>query len=115
MSADAPINLFQLTPNDGSGTIYFKADNEAAWQGNTYEGLPLTMTGFKKSSDGSALQPKLTIGDGSVDLSPFKPLVYDGYLDQGLVLHIEILLDHLLSDQNIRRERLYRVKRVPSY
>ena len=115
LNADGNIDLFQLTPNDGSGTIFFKGDNDITWQGNDYEGLPLSFTGFKKSSDGSALQPKLTIGDGTINLSPFKPLVYDGYLDGGLVLHVELLLDNLLNNRNIRSERLYRIKRVPSY
>lgn len=113
--ADGYVDLFQLTPNDGSGTIYFKNDNEATWQGNLYEGVPIALSGIKKSADGSALQPKLAIGDGTMDLSPFKPLIYDGYLDGGLILHIELLLDHLITNQNIRVERLYRIKRVPQY
>lgn len=115
LNADGLVDLFQLTPNDGSGTIFFKGDNPVTWQGDNYEGLPISFAGLKQSTDGSALQPKLTIGDGTVNLSPFKPLVYDGYLDGGLVLHIEVLLDNLINDRNIRRERLYRVKRVPSY
>jgi phage-related protein len=115
LEADAEIDLFELTPNDGTGTIYFKGDNNADWQGHTYEGLPIAMTGFKKSTDGSSLLPKLTIGDGTVDLSPFKPLVYDGYLEGGTVKHIVILLDNLLNNRLIRHERSYRVKRVPQY
>jgi phage-related protein len=112
---DAEVDLFQLTPLDGSGTIYFKADNNVTWQGNNYEGLPLSFTGFKKSSEGGTLAPKLTIGDGSADLSPFKPLVYDGYLDGATVVHIHLLLDNLINNRNIREQRIYRVKRVPGY
>lgn len=115
LQADAEIDLFELTPNDGSGTVYFKADNDATWQGNLYEGLPISLTGLKKSTDGSAVAPKLAIGDGSIDLSPFKPLVYDGYLDGATVKHIVVLLDNLLNNRNIRVERNYRVKRVPTY
>jgi lambda family phage minor tail protein L len=58
--ADAEIDLFELTPTGGGGTVYFKADNDVTWQGHTYEGLPITFVGFKKSTDGSAVMPKLT-------------------------------------------------------
>jgi phage-related protein len=115
LQADAEIDLFELTPNDGSGTIYFKPDNEVAWQGNTYEGMPMGLTAFKKSVEGGSLQPKLTLGDGSLDLSPFKPLVYDGYLDGAMLKHMVVLLDDVINNRAIKRERTYRVKRVPSY
>lgn len=113
--ADGEVDLFQIMPTGGQATIYVKNDNDATWQGHTYEGLPMLFTGFKKSADGSSLLPKLNFGDGSVDLSPFKPLVYDGWLDGAIIKHIHLLLDNLVNDRNIREERLYRVKRVPSY
>lgn len=113
--ADAEVELFQLTPLDGSGTIFFKPDSDITWLGQLYEGLPLTSSGFKKSADGGNTAPKMTIGDGSVDLSPFKPLVYDGYLDGATVVHIHMLLDNVLNNRNIKEQRFYRVKRVPSY
>lgn len=113
--ADGTVDLFQLTPNDGSGTIYFKPDNNADWQGHTYEGLPLSFTGFKKSSEGQATAPRLVIGDGTVDLSPFKPLVYDGWLDGAVLVHIHLLLDNLINNRNIRQQRTYRVKRPSGY
>lgn len=115
LEADAEIDLFEVTPNDGSGTIYVKGDNDVTWQGHSYEGLPLVFTGFKKPTDGSASMPKLTLGDGSVDLSPFKPVVYDGYLDGASIRHIKVLLDDLLNDRPISQVRTYRVKRVNSY
>ena len=112
--ADAQVDLFQLTPIDG-GTIYFKADNEVTWQGDTYEGLPLVFAGLKKTTTGSSVSPKLTIGDGTLDLSPFKPLVHDGWLENALVTHYELLLANLQSDLPIYNRTIYRVKRVPSY
>lgn len=115
LEADAEIDLFELSPNDGSGTIYFKGDNDVTWRGQLYEGLPIVMAGFKKSSDGSSMLPKLTVGDGTIDLSPFKPLVYDGYLDGARVKHIHLLLDNLVNNRDVKEVRYYRVKRVPSY
>lgn len=115
LTADAEIDLFELTPIGTSATIYFKSDNNATWQGHTYEGIPLIFSGIKKASDGSALMPKMTLGDGSVDLSPFKPLVYDGNLDGATLIHKVVLLDNLTNDRNIKETYIYRVKRVPNY
>jgi lambda family phage minor tail protein L len=115
LTADAEIDLFELTPAGGGGTVYFKADNDLTWQGQTYEGLPITLNGIKKSSDGSALMPKLTLGDGSIDLSPFKPLAYDGYLDGATVVHKKVLLDNAKANLPVYEKWTYRVKRVPSY
>lgn len=115
LTADAEIDLFEMTPSGTTAVIYFKADNDVTWQGHTYEGLPISFAGYKKSSDGSAIMPKLTIGDGSVDLSPFKPLVYDGNLDGATIKHHKVLLDNITNNRNIKETAIYRVKRVPSY
>lgn len=115
LQADAEIDLFELTPNDGSGTVYFKGDNDVTWKGQLYEGMPLSFTGLKKPTDGSSVAPKLTLGDGTIDLSPFKPLVYDGYIDGAQVKHTHLLLDNLLNNRDIKEERYYRVKRVGNY
>lgn len=115
LQADAEIDLFELTPAGGTGVIYFKSDNPVDWQGHTYEGLPLTFNGITKSADGSALMPKLTIGDGTVDLSPFKPLVYDGSLDGGIIKHHKVLLDNIVNNRPIKETMVYRIKRVPGY
>lgn len=112
--ADGEIDLFELTPK-GGGTVYFKNDNEATWQGHLYEGLPVSFTGVKKTATGGALAPKLTIGDNTVDLSPFKPLIFDGWLDNADIRHVHLLLDSLLLDRPIFEERFYRVKRVEEY
>jgi phage-related protein len=112
--ADGEIDLFQLTPI-GGGTVYFKGDNEVTWQGQTYEALPIAFTGLKKSTTGSATAPRLIIGDGTMDLSPFKPLAFDGYLDSATLVHFELLLDNLVNDLPIYERRVYRVKRVEEY
>lgn len=115
LTADAEIDLFELSPTDGSGTIYFKNDNDVTWLGKLYEGMPIALTGFEKNTDGSSLLPKLTVGDGTVDLSPFKPLVYDGYLEGAQLIHKVVLRDNLENNRDIKLMRIYRVKRVPSY
>lgn len=115
LDADGYLDLFELTPNDGSGVIHFKADNTFTWRSNDYAGLPLSLTGEKQSADTGLSMPKLIIGDGGVDLSPFKPLVYDGYLDNAVLVRKNILLENALANSLIFETMTYRIKRVEEY
>jgi hypothetical protein len=82
LEADAEIDLFELTPNRRQRHDLFQGRQRRDLAAATPTRVCRSCChGFKKSTDGSALVPKLTVGDGSIDLSPFKPLVYDGYLD----------------------------------
>lgn len=113
--ADGRVELFELTPSGGSGVIRFKSDNDVTWRGNEYVGIPCSMTGEKKTSDKGLAMPKLTIGQTDIDMSLFKPLVFDGYLDNAIITKITVLLDNLLNNRLIRETTTYRVKRVEQY
>lgn len=115
LAADGKVSLFELTPNDGSGMVYFKPDDTVTWRGNEYVGLPIVFSGEKRSAQGSSPQPTLTIGDQRVNLSPFKPFIYDGYLDGAAVARYEILLDDMLNNRAVYTQTLYRVRRIPTY
>ena len=115
MSADAEIDLYELTPAGGGTLFCFKNDNEVEWQGNTYYGLPLQFSGESFNSEGSNSQPQLTIGQPDIDLSAFKGLVYDDALDGAEIKKHTVLLAHVIGNQNIKRTRIYRVKRVVDY
>jgi len=113
--ADGRVELFELTPSGGSGVIRFKNDNDVTWRGVEYTGLPCSISGEKKSSDTGLSMPKLQIGQPNIDLSKFKGLVYDGYLDNAIVIKLTVLLDNLLNNRLIREISTYRVKRVEQY
>lgn len=113
--ADGRVDLFELTPSGGEGVVMFKPDNDAEWRGKSYTGLPLALTGEKKSVDSGLTMPQLVIGNGAVDLSPFKAFVYDGFLDNAVVVRQIVLLDNLINNRNIRETYVYRVKRVAEY
>jgi len=113
--ADGRVELFELTPAGGTGVVRFKNDNDVTWRGNQYTGLPVALSGEKKSADTGLSMPKLQLGQPNVDLSMFKQLVYDGYLDNAIVLKITVLLDNLINDRLIREVNSYRVKRVEQY
>ena len=115
LSADARLDLFEMTPSGSTGVLRFKADNSQTWRGNEYTGMPLALSGEKKTSDSGLTMPKLTIGDQSVNLLMFKPMVYDGYLDNAVIVKQTVLLDNLLNNRLIRELTVYRVKRVEEY
>lgn len=113
--ADARIDLFELTPTGGTGTLRFKDGNDAKWLGNDYTGVPLQVTGETQSADSGLAMPKLQIGQNNVDLSLFKALIFDGYLDNATIVRHTLLLDNLINNRNIRETNTYRVQMVESY
>lgn len=113
--ADGRVDLFELTPAGGTGVFRFKQDNDQSWLGNPYTGLPLSLTGEKKTSDSGLSMPKLTIGQPDVDISAFKGLIYDGSIDNATIVRYIVLLDNLINNRNIREIFIYRVKRVEEY
>jgi phage-related protein len=113
--ADGRVELFELTPSGSTGILRFKDGNDQTWLGNPYIGVPLQLSGEKKTSDSGLSMPKLIIGQNNVDLSMFKALVYDGYLDNAVIVRSTLLLDNLINNRNIREVVTYRVKRVEQY
>lgn len=113
--ADGRVELFEMTPSGGSGVLRFKNDNTVEWRGMEYTGMPVALSGEKKTSDSGLTMPKMTVGDQNVNLSMFKPLVYDGYLDNAIIVKQTVLLDNLLNNRLIREIEIYRVKRVEEY
>lgn len=114
LQADAEVYLYELAPTAG-GTVYFKLDNNVTWQGNVYEGLPLTWSGEGRSSDAGSARPTLLIGDENIDLGPLKPLLFDGYVDGAIVLRRRILLDTLLANLSGSEDNYYKVRQVSGY
>lgn len=112
LNADGRVELFELTPSGTTGTVRFKQDNDVTWRGNEYRGIPMALTGEKKTSDQGLVMPRLVIGEENVDLSDFKPLAFDGYLDNAVIIKISILLDDLINNRLIRQLTTYRVKRL---
>jgi phage-related protein len=107
--------LFTLTPSGGSGNVNFKADNDVTYRGIVYTGLPMTLSGEKRTAETGLNMPKLTIGQTDIDLSLFKPMIYDGYLDNAVIVKSTVLTNNLINNANIRELRTYRVKRVEQY
>lgn len=113
--ADGIVELFELTPSGGTGTIRFKPDNDVSYMGNLYSGVPCVLSGEKRTAEAGISMPKLQIGQANIDLSLFKPLIVDGYLDNAVILRHRVLLDNLINNRPIRETNSYRVKRIEQY
>lgn len=113
--SDGRVELFELTPAGGTGTVRFKNENDVTWQGNLYTGLPVAMSGAKKSAENGISMPKLIIGQPNIDISMFKPLINDGWLDNAVVTKYTVLLTNLLANSNIKETEVFRIKRVEQY
>ena len=113
LEADGEVWLFELHPLAG-GSVYFKSDDSIIWQGNTYEGIPCSLTG-EEFDTAKMPQPRLRIGQEDVDLLPFKGLIHDGYLDGATIIRHKILVDDLINNRNIKQSTYFRVKNPESY
>lgn len=114
LDADGVIELFKIQPTSG-GVVYLKPGADATWQGNTYTGFPCTLSGLKRTTESSSMQPRFSMGQPNIDLSAFKPLVHDGYLDGATFTYYRVLLTHILSNTNIADIKIFRIKRVVTY
>lgn len=115
LTADGDIDLFELSPASGSGVLRFKADNDVNWRGNLYAGLPLQFATDGTSTDKGSDLPKMIIGQPNIDLSLFKPLIFDGGLDGATIVRYSLLLTNLINNASIYERKFYRVKRVEGY
>lgn len=115
LNADGKIELYELTPSIGSGVLRFKPGPDHTWLGNLYSGISMQFEGESWSSSGISPQPSLVIGQNDIDLSAFKPLIWSGGLDNARITKHELLLTHLLGNNNIKKSTVYRVKKVDGY
>lgn len=115
LEADGVVELFELTPAGGTGVVRFKPDNDVTYLGNLYTGIPCGLSGEKRTADSGFGMPKLQIGQANIDISLFKPLIVEGYLDNAIIIRHRILLDNLVNNRLIRETYSYRVKRVEQY
>lgn len=114
LQADAEIFLYELSPSSG-GTIYFKSDNSLTWQSHEYEGVPLQFKGASRSTEVGSGRPTLVIGDLNLDLGPFKPLLFDGYVDGATLVRRLVLLEAIEQNLNESYDEYYKVRYPSDY
>lgn len=114
--AEPEIDLWELSPSDGTGLVCFKADNSVTWLGTLYYGLPMSFTGEKDAGGGNGGDsPVIELGQENLDLSLFKPLIRNGSLDNAVIVRKTVLLADMLANLDVKVVRSYRIGVVTGY
>ena len=108
LSAEGVVNLFRFDMRNGD-TLFLKADNNADWQGNTYEQTAILLIGVKKSSDGELSRPTLTVANPK---GIFSQYITQGVLEKSIVTRYRVLYNNLLTNSNIFEQNTWYISRV---
>jgi len=107
LTADGIVELFEITLGDGS-VLRLKLNDDVTWQGNSYEGIHIKISGTSRSSDDEKIRPKLTIANPD---GVFSFYVGQGHLDAATIVRYRVLRTHIDTDQNIFRKETWKVRR----
>jgi phage-related protein len=109
LTADAEVDLFQLTLVSSPTIFRFKNDNTVVWQGLTWEGMGCSITGDKRSANEEEGRPTLRV------INPeglFNKPAMDGLLDRAILIRKRVLGAHITANTNIFQQRMWYVERV---
>lgn len=109
LDADAYIELFQIILPDNNGSLYLKINQSADWQGNTYEGTGIEITGVGNYADDQVSRPQLNLFNPE---GVFSSLVNDGILENATVVRLRVLKDHFDQDLPVYRRQQWKVSRI---
>lgn len=111
LESDAYVELFQITLIDKVTKIFQKVDNTVTWQGDTYEGTSIKLTGVAQYADDQTSRPQLLLYNPD---NVFNALVDQGALIRATVARYRILKTDLDADRAIYRRQQWIISRVPS-
>ncbi|WP_375263922.1 hypothetical protein [Palleronia sp.] len=109
LTADAEVELFTIKLVSSPVIFHFKNNNTVTWQGTVYEGLPCSMSGDMRSASEEEGRPSLRVVNPEGIFN--KPAI-DGMLDRAIVTRKTVLFQHIESNTNVFRQRMWYVERV---
>lgn len=109
LTSDAYVDLYRLVLRNDPVTFRFKANNTVTWQGNTYEGMPISFSGEKRNSDGEQNKSALRIVN---PYGIFDDALLNNKIDMAVVTRYRLLSAHVDSNVNIYQQRMWRVMKV---
>lgn len=109
LTADALVDLFSIQLVTKPVTIRVKNDNTVTWQGNTYEGWPIQLSGDKMTADGEESRPSLIFAN---PYGAFNRFAQDGDLERATVIRRRVLREALEQDVGIFQQHMWYVSRV---
>lgn len=109
LEADAYVDLFQIVLKNGDGVLHLKMNKTRDWQGNTYQGTLIKISGVGAYADDQVSRPSLSIWNPE---GVFSSLVDKGMLNNARIYRIRVLKDDFDNDRPIYRRSQWRVTRV---
>lgn len=109
LTADALVDLYQLTLKNAPVVFRFKNNNTVTWRGNTYEGMACELVGDTRSADGEETRPVLRIMN---PLGVFNMPAMAGDLDLAVLTRRRLLRDHMENNADIYEQRMWYVGQV---
>lgn len=110
LTADGEVNLYEIHLKNDPVVFRCKANDTVVWQGRTWEGMGIKMSGDSRSADEEEAKPRLTIVNPAGIFN--KPAV-EGKIDQAIVVRKRILRRHLDENLNIFHQRMWWVGKIP--
>ena len=111
LTADAKIDLFCIVLLDKVTKLFLKQDDTRTWQGDSYEGTAIKVSGVAQYADDQSSRPSLML---------YNPRgVFNTFIDQGLVegatvIRYRLLKAHLDADLPIYQRQKWKVSRIAS-
>lgn len=108
--ADAYVDLFEITLRP-SGKMYLKNNNDVVWNGHTWEGIALQLTGVSQSAGEEISRPKLAVVNPE---GIFSAHIVQGKVDRATVSRYRVLKQHIDSNTAIYKRQTWIVSRILS-
>lgn len=102
------IDLFEIRLVGGA-IVYYKANENVAWQGHVYEGIAIQLTGVEDNVAASDSKPKLIVVN---KLGVFSSFIAAGNLEKAIVIRRRVLRSHMLKNAKIFQQRTWFITQV---
>jgi lambda family phage minor tail protein L len=110
LEADGIVDLFKIELRDG-GTLRLKNNDTVTWQGASWEGIAIQLSGVHSSTDGELSRPTLTLANPQGVLSQY---IINGHLEKSIVKRQRVLKQNLDLNLNIYEQQSWFISRVAS-
>lgn len=87
LSANAYVDLFHIQLRNGSN-FYIKEGDSVEWNGNFWESLPISLSGYEINSDEKVSRPRLQIVNPE---GVFSKIILDGDIDKAFIYRYRVL------------------------
>lgn len=97
LTSDREVSLWEITLRDNS-KVFLRNGPAITWRGNTYENLPIMLTGEETTSDDKTSRPSLKVFNPK---KIFGPMAHEGKFELATVIRRVVLQENLVANRNV--------------